>query len=108
MPHSSHMDQLNQAVQKEISDEQLRINRCDDFLEKIIRYQNGQGELPDEQQFLLWREDLKRTMTLRALKSAIDMPDEGADAAGGTHPEAQAGRSPGRDRSTGGMGSPAF
>ena len=58
MTHSSHLDQLREAVQKELSDDQLRANRCDSFMEQIIRYQSGQGALPDEQQSLLWREDL--------------------------------------------------
>ena len=80
MSRPSHFDQLRDAVQKEVSDQKLRAHRCDSFLEEIIRYQSGHGALPDEQQFLLWREDLKQTMTLRALKSGVGLAAQDAAA----------------------------
>lgn len=76
MPHSSHLDQLRDAVHQERSEEALRRDRCDTFLEKVILYQSGRGALPDEQEFLLWREDLKKTVAIRALKSAVTLPAE--------------------------------
>jgi hypothetical protein len=107
MAHSSHLDQLRAAVQKELSDEQHRANRCDGFLEQIIRYQKGQGPLPDEQQFLLWREDLKKMMTVRALKAAMDLPGQDDQAHDATPLSAPAGALPGRRRSSGEMDSTA-
>jgi hypothetical protein len=104
MPHSSHLDQLREAVKKERSDEQRRADRCDGFLEQIIRYQKGQGALPDEQQFLLWREDLKKTMAVRALKSATDIA-EPLDRA--QHDESLPSPPAGRGRSNGGLDSSA-
>lgn len=74
MPHSSHLDQLREAVFQERSEEALRRDRCDTFLEKVILYQSGRGALPDEQEFLLWREDLKRTIAVQALKAAVTLP----------------------------------
>lgn len=74
MPHSSHLDQLREAVHQERSEEALRRDRCDTFLEKVILYQSGRGALPDEQEFLLWREDLKRTVAVQALKAAVTLP----------------------------------
>jgi hypothetical protein len=106
MPHSSHRDQLRDAVQKELSDEELRANRCDSFLEQIIRYQNGQGALPDEQQFLLWREDLKKTMAMRALKAAMDLPED-EDTFSTPLPPDNSSLSPRRGRSNGGVDSSA-
>jgi hypothetical protein len=106
MPQSSHLDQLRDAVQKELSDEELRANRCDSFLEQIIRYQNGQGALPDEQQFLLWREDLKKTMAVRALKAAMDVPDD-EDTFRAPPPPGNTSLSPPRGRSNGGADSSA-
>lgn len=73
MSGPSHFDQLRDAVQKEISDEALRANRCDRFLEQVIRYQSGHGSLPDEQEFLLWREDLKKAVAVRALRGGADL-----------------------------------
>ena len=73
MPHSSHLDQLRDAVQQERSEEALRRDRCDTFLEKVILYQSGRGPLPDEQEFLLWREDMKKTAAIRALKAAVTL-----------------------------------
>jgi hypothetical protein len=105
MPHSSHLDQLRAAVQKELSDEELRANRCDSFLEQIIRYQKGQGALPDEQQFLLWREDLKKTMAVRALKAAMDLPGQDDRAHDDTPFSSPPETSPGRGRSNGPMDS---
>ena len=81
MSRPSHFDQLRDAVQKEVSDQKLRAHRCDSFLEEIIRYQSGHGALPDEQQFLLWREDLKQTMALRALKAGVGLATQDAAAA---------------------------
>lgn len=107
MPHSSHLDQLHQAVQKELSDEQLRADRCDSFLEKIIRYQKGQGALPDEQQFLLWREDLKKTVSVRALKAALDLPEQDDRVYIDAPCPSPTGTSPGHRRGNGGMDSPA-
>jgi hypothetical protein len=103
MSRSSHLDQLRDAVQNELSEEELRANRCDSFMEQIIRYQKGQGALPDEQQFLLWREDLKKTMAVRALKAGMDLPGQD-DAVPDDSPR---GRSPGRGRSNGPMDSSA-
>ena len=74
MPHSSHLDQLREAVHQERSEEALRRDRCDTFLEKVILYQSGRGALPDEKEFLLWREDLKRTVAVQALKAAVSLP----------------------------------
>ena len=107
MPHSSHLDQLREAVQKELSDEQLRANRCDSFLGQIIRYQRGQGALPDEQQFLLWREDLKKTVAVRALKSAMDLPEQDDRAFNVAPSNIPPDRSTVRGRNNGGMDSPA-
>lgn len=107
MPHSSHLDQLRAAVQKELSDEELRANRCDSFLEQIIRYEKGQGSLPDEQQFLLWREDLKKTAAVRALKLAMDLPGEDDRACDAAPFASRSATSPARGRSNGGMDSPA-
>jgi hypothetical protein len=107
MLHSSHLDQLRVAVQKELSDEQRRVNRCDSFLEQIIRYQNGQGALPDEQQFLLWREDLKKTMTVRALKAAMDLPAPDDRAYDDAPFCSSLAASPGRSRNKGSIDSPA-
>lgn len=107
MSHSSHLDLLRDAVRKELSDEELRANRCDSFLEQIIRYQNGQGTLPDEQQFLLWREDLKKTRAVRALKAARDLPELEGPADFETPSAPQPARSPGRGRPHGGADSPA-
>lgn len=107
MPHSSHLDQLREAVQKEVSDEQLRADRCDSFLEQIIRYQKGQGSLPDEQQFLLWREDLKKTVAVRALKSAMDLPGQDDLALNAAPSNLPPDRSTVGGRSKGGMDSPA-
>ena len=78
MSRPSHFDQLREAVQKEVSDLELRAMRCDSFLEEIIRYQSGHGALPDEQQFLLWREDLKKTVAVRALKAGVGLPAQDA------------------------------
>lgn len=78
MSRPSHFDQLRDAVQKEVSDMELRAIRCDSFLEEIIRYQSGHGALPDEQQFLLWREDLKQTVAVRALKAGVGLPAQDA------------------------------
>ncbi len=80
MSRPSHYDQLRVAVKKEVSDHELRANRCDSFLEEIIRYQSGGGALPDEQQFLLWREDLERTMAVRSLKAGLGLPAQDAAA----------------------------
>ena len=103
----SHLDQLREAVQKELSDEELRAVRCDRFLEQIFRYQGGQGTLPDEQQFLLWREDLKKAMAVRALKAGMDLAEPG-DRADDALPSAGSKvASAGRGRSNGGMDSPA-
>lgn len=74
MPHSSHLDQLREAVHQERSEDALRRDRCDTFLEKVILYQSGRGALPDEQEFLSWREDLKRTIAVQALKAAVTLP----------------------------------
>ena len=74
MPHSSHLDQLREAVHQERSEDALRRDRCDTFLEKVILYQSGRGALPDEQEFLLWREDLKKTVAVQALKAAVTLP----------------------------------
>lgn len=87
MPHSSHVDQLREAVQKERSEESLRRDRCDSFLEKIILFQKGRGPLPDEQEFLLWREDLKRAAVVQALESGL-LPADHSDR-GGTIPGEQ-------------------
>ncbi|HQS32187.1 MAG TPA: hypothetical protein PLR78_10485 [Polaromonas sp.] len=76
MPHSSHFDQLRDAVHQERSEEALRRDRCDTFLKKVSLYQRGHGPLPDEQEFLLWREDMKRTVAIRALKAAVTLPAE--------------------------------
>ena len=81
MSRPSHFDQLRDAVQKEVSDQELRAQRCDSFMEKIIRFQSGHGALPDEQQFLLWREDLKQTMALRVLKTGMGLAAQDAAAA---------------------------
>ena len=81
MSRPSHFDQLRDAVQKEVSDQELCAHRCDSFLEKIIRFQSGRGALPDEQQFLLWREDLKQTMALRVLKTGVGLAAQDAAAA---------------------------
>ena len=78
MSRPSNFDQLRDAVQKEISDQELRAHRCDSFLEEIIRYQNGQCALPHEQQFLLWREDLKQARAVRALRAGVGLPAEDA------------------------------
>jgi hypothetical protein len=107
MPHSSHLDQFRAAVRKELSDEQLRANRCDSFLEKIIKYQKGHGALPDEQQFLLWREDLEITMTVRALKAAMDLPGQDDQAYDRAPVSSPPGMSSGRGRSNGSMDSSA-
>jgi hypothetical protein len=106
MSQSSHLDQLREAVRKELSDEETRANRCDDFLEQIIRYQNGEGILPDEQQFLLWREDLKKTMAVRALKAAIDLPEQDVRADDDLPPASPYARSPGRSQTQGGADNP--
>lgn len=76
MPHSSHFDQLRDAVHQERSEEALRRDRCDTFLQKVSLYQSGHGPLPDEQEFLLWREDMKKTVAIRALKAAVNLPPE--------------------------------
>ncbi len=73
MIHTSHFDQLRDAVKKEISDQERRANRCGSFLEEVIRYQSGDGALPDEQHFLLWREDLEQTKAVRALKAGLGL-----------------------------------
>ena len=80
MSRPSHFDQLRDAVQKEVSDQELRAQRCDSFMEKIVRFQSGHGALPDEQQFLLWREDLKQTMAVRALKAGVGLAAQDAAA----------------------------
>ena len=80
MSRPSHFDQLRDAVQNEVSDHELRANRCDSFLEEIIRYQSGDGALPDEQQFLLWREDMEQTMAVRSLKSGVGLAAQDAAA----------------------------
>lgn len=98
MSRPSHFDQLRVAVQKEVSDLELRANRCDSFLEEIIRYQRGDGALPDEQQFLLWREDLKQTVAVRALKAGVgplaqDAPASGDAPSGNRQPAGEVARS---------------
>ena len=107
MSRSSHLDQLRDAVQNELSEEELSANRCDSFMEQIIRYQKGQGALPDEQQFLLWREDLKKTMAVRALKAGMDLPGQDDGLQGDSPLDSPRGMSSGRGRSNGGMDSPA-
>lgn len=107
MLHSSPLDQLREAVKKELSDEALRAIRCESFLEKIIQYQNGQGSLPDEQQFLLWREDLKKTVAVRALKSALDLPERENQADEAAPPADRTSISPARRRRNGGLDAPA-
>ena len=107
MPHSSPLDQLRQAVQKELSDEALRASRCDSFLEKIIQYQNGQGSLPDEQQFLLWREDLKKTVAVRALTAGLDLPERDDQADEAAPPAAGPSVPIARERRNGGLDAPA-
>lgn len=96
MSRPSNFDQLRNAVQKEISDQELRANRCDSFLEEIIRYQSGLAALPHEQQFLLWREDLKQTRAVRALKAGANLPTEDAAASDGVLPCKQQARPLGR------------
>lgn len=107
MSRPSHFDQLRDAVQKELSDEELGAARCDSFLEKIIEYQSGQGNLPDEQQFLLWREDLKKTVALRALKAGMDLPDQDAPTSGHAPSTPPQSMSPNRGRNHGSGDSPA-
>ncbi len=65
----SHLQQLNEAVQSERSEDTLRQQRCDAFLEKVILYQRGRGEVPPESEFLQFREDLIRVAAVRSLKS---------------------------------------
>ena len=104
---TSHLDQLREAVQKELSDDEIRAVRCDRFLDQIFRYQRGQGTLPDEQQFLLWRGDLKKAMAVRALQAGMDLA-EPVDRASDPLPSAGSkAASAGRGRSNGGMDSPA-
>lgn len=80
MPHSSHFDQLRDAVHQERSEEALRRDRCDTFLQKVSLYQSGHGPLPDEPEFLLWREDMKKTAAIRALKAAVTLlAENGSD-----------------------------
>lgn len=74
MSASSPLEQLREAVRIERSEEALRLDRCENFLEQVMLYQRGHGPLPDEQEFLLWREDLKRTVAVRALQSAVVLP----------------------------------
>jgi hypothetical protein len=64
----SHLQQLNEAVLVERSEDELRQRRCDNFLEKIIRFQSGQGTLPAEIEFLQFREDL---LHVAAFRSAV-------------------------------------
>lgn len=106
MSRPSHFDQLRDAVQKELSDEELCAARCDSFLEKIIEYQSGRGNLPDEQQFLLWREDLKRTVALRALKAGMDLPHHVAPTSGYASSTPPQSMSPGRGQNPGVRDSP--
>ena len=107
MSRSSHFDQLRDAVQKELSDEELCANRCDSFLEKIIQYQSGQGALPDEQHFLVWREDLKKALALCALKAGMDLPDQDAPASDDAPTALRQLMLPSRGRYHGSMDSPA-
>ena len=104
---TSHLDQLREAVQKELSDDEIRAVRCDRFLEQIFRYQGGQGTLPDEQQFLLWREDLKKAMAVPALKTGMDLAEPGDRADDALPSAGSKAASAGRGRSNGGMDSPA-
>ena len=108
MSRPSHFDQLRDAVQKEVSDMELRAIRCESFLEEIIRYQSGHGALPDEQQFLLWREDLKQTVAVRALKAGVGLPAQGALTSDHAvrQPAGEVATSPGRDHSQRKMDSP--
>jgi hypothetical protein len=69
MSHTSHLQQLNEAVQSERSEDTLRQQRCDTFLEKVILYQRGEGEIPPESEFLQFRDDLMRVAAVKALKS---------------------------------------
>jgi hypothetical protein len=109
MPDSSlHLDQLRDAVRKELSDEELRANRCDRFLAQIIRYQNGQGTLPDEQQFLLWREDLKKTVAVGALKAGMDLTVREAPPSDRAPTATRGPRLSGRVRLSSGTDSPAL
>ena len=107
MSRPSHFDQLRDAVQKEVSDQELRAHRCDSFLEEIIRYQSGHGDLPDEQQFLLWREDLKQTRAVRALKAGVGLSAEDAAAADDAPSASRRGMSRHRGLGHGGTDSPA-
>ena len=69
MPSSFRLSQLNDAVKSERSEDVKRQQRCDSFLEKIILFQSGKGEIPDKNEFLSFREDLIRVADVRALKS---------------------------------------
>lgn len=69
MVHQSHLQQLNEAVQSERSEDVLRQQRCDSFLEKVILYQRGKGDIPPEAEFLQFRDDLIRVAAVKSLKS---------------------------------------
>lgn len=69
MALSSFFHQLAQAVQSERSEDIRREQRCDTFLERVIRYQRGKGEVPTEDEFLQFREDLIHVAAVRDLQA---------------------------------------
>jgi hypothetical protein len=69
MSPPSHLQQLNEAVKSERSEDVLRQQRCDSFLEKVILYQRGKGDIPPEAEFLQFREDLMRVAAIKSLKA---------------------------------------
>ena len=96
MSTPSHLDHLREAVQRERSEEALRMDRCDSFLEKVILFQSGHGPLPDELEFLLWREDLKWALAVRALKAGVT--DAAQSPPGDGSPGVRARAAPGRGK----------
>jgi hypothetical protein len=62
MPTPSHLAQLRGAIEDDRNDARASLARSWLFLENVKAYQRGEGPLPDELDFLQWREDLRLSL----------------------------------------------
>jgi hypothetical protein len=74
MPKPPSFQRLREAVEMERSQEMERLQRYSSFLEKVDIYQQGVGSLPGEQEFLQWREDLRRAIAFSELVATASRP----------------------------------
>jgi hypothetical protein len=63
------MDRLRAAIAAEKADVARRLYRHQHLLQIITEYQKGIGKRPADGDFLQWREDARRGMALRELRS---------------------------------------